>query len=222
MASKIIKAEVTGFVGGALALGSGGAAHGAWGPDVTAAPTIVGTLKVGQTLTASGGRWTGPYGTTASYQWLRCPDAGSVYNSALLSGAVAETYRLVNDDQSKQMRVALIARTDSQYDHAISNAAGPVAAAAPAPAPAKTPTPTPAAICRGSGCPMRRMAKAAKVTRLSTFQRGYNAGARITIRISKPGYVSKVTVLEIRRGAAPLRIDGCLYPGHRTLQRCAS
>jgi hypothetical protein len=48
----------------------------------------------------------------------------------------------------------------------------------------------------------------------------WKAGTRMTIRISKSGYVSKVTTLEIRRGAAPARYDGCLYPGHKKTQRC--
>jgi hypothetical protein len=74
--------------------------------------------------------------------------------------------------------------------------------------------------CSGPGCPARRIARAAKVTRLSTFERVLPAGMRLTITISKPGYVSKVTVLRIRRGAAPLRSDGCLYPGQEKARRC--
>jgi hypothetical protein len=29
-----------------------------------------------------------------------------------------------------------------------------------------------------------------------------------------------VTVLEIRRGSAPMRRDGCLWPAKKKLQRC--
>jgi hypothetical protein len=310
---------VIGLLACAVALGGSARVSGATGPSVTQAPTITGTLRVGQTLTATGGHWSGPYGTTASYQWLRCTDPSNVYSCSILSGQYAQTYRLVNDDLNKRMRVALVARDrDNHYDYAISNSVGPISAAAATPtptptptrtpsptptrtpvptvtpvpttvAPAPTPTPTPeppafdvaaapvatpvpttgqvlhqtatskkarmirpkpvvrvrgrltangaritsmtvkaprgvkiTASCTGSGCPTHRFSRtAARLTHLSTFERVLRAGTRITIRISKPGgYISKVTVLEIRRGSAPMRRDGCLWPAKKKLQRC--
>jgi hypothetical protein len=324
VATKIIGFGAIGLAGCLLALATGAPAGANYGPDVTAAPSVSGTLKVGQTLGAAGGHWTGPQGTSAYYQWLRCPDADNVYNCSILSGATASSYKLSTDDLNKHMRVALVAVWGREYDYAVSGATGPVAAAAPAPtpvptptrtpvptptrtpvptptpprapspaptaAPTATPTPTPtpapsfdiaapvatpvpsagavlhqsatnkrarmirplprvhvrgrltadgarvslltvkaphgvtiSVSCSGSGCPAKHYAKAAAVTRLSTFQRSYKAGTRITITVSKRGgYISKVTVLQIRRGSAPLRTDACLYPGHRKLQRCPS
>ena len=287
-----------GVVAGGLALAASGSVLGASGPEVTEAPTITGMLQVGQTLTASGGSWTGPPGTMISYQWRRCAS-----DCSPIAGAVAQTYKLVDADLGKWMQVELIASKGDRYDEAISDAAGPVAAAAPTPVPVLTPTHTPTATptatatpaatatatpapkfdvaapaatpvpnagavlhetatrtrarmlrprpvvrvrgrltadganvtlltvmaprgvkitvtCRGAGCPVRKMAKATRLTRLSTFQRAYRAGTRITVTVSKSGYASKVTVLRIRRGAPPLRTDGCVYPGHRKLQRC--
>src|SRR5829696_2236732 len=61
----------TAVLGTALALGSAAPALAA-DPDVYEAPTISGTAQVGNTLTANGGRWTGPSGTTAGRAWLRC------------------------------------------------------------------------------------------------------------------------------------------------------
>ena len=75
--------------------------------------------------------------------------------------------------------------------------------------------------CVGSACPKRKVATSAKVTHLSTFERVLRSGTRLTIKVSKPGgYITKVTVLEIRRGAAPLRRDGCLWPAKKKMQRC--
>jgi hypothetical protein len=310
----------------AVALGGSAVVQGATGPSVTQAPSITGTLRVGQTLTATGGHWTGPSGTTASYQWLRCTDASNVYSCSILNNQTAQTYRLGNDDLNKRMRVALIARDrDNHYDYEISNSAGPVSAAAsptptPTPTPTRTPTPTPTATpkptvtpkptatpkptvtptptptatptpdptldvaavpvptpvpttgevlqqtasskkakmirpkpvvrvrgrltanganlssltvrgprgvkitvsCSGRGCPVRTYSRTSdKLTHLTKFERVIPAGTRLTIKISKPGgYISKVTVLEIRRGSAPMRRDGCLWPAKKKLQRC--
>jgi hypothetical protein len=305
----------------AVALGGSAVVQGATGPSVTQAPTITGTQRVGQTLTASGGHWTGPSGTTASYQWLRCTDPSNVYSCSILSNQYAQTYRLVNDDLSKRMRVALVARDrDNHYDYEISNSVGPIAAAGgasptPTPTPTRTPSPTPTprptatprptvtpaptpappattptpeptfdvaavpvatpvptsgqvlqqtatskkakmirprpvvrvrgrltanganisaltvkaprgvkitASCSGSGCPSHKITRnASKLTHLSTFERVLRSGTRITIKISKPGgYITKVTVLEIRRGSAPMRRDGCLWPAKKKMQRC--
>jgi hypothetical protein len=316
------RVAVLGVLACAFALGGSAMVQGATGPDVTQAPTITGTYRVGQTLTATGGKWTGPSGTTASYQWMRCSDASNVYNCSLLNGQTAQTYRLVNDDYNKRIRVALIARDrDNHYDYAISSAVGPIAAASappptPTPTPTRTPTPTPrptvtpkptvtpaptatptptptptatpapsfdvaavpvatpvptsgavlqqtasskkarmirpkpvvrvrgrltangasvtsltvkaprgtkiTASCSGGGCPARRISRtAAKLTHLSTFEKTLRAGTRITIKISKlGGYITKVTVLEIRHGSAPMRRDGCLWPAKKKMQRC--
>jgi hypothetical protein len=313
---------VVGLLACAVALGGSAMVQGATGPSVTQAPTITGTLRVGQTLTATGGQWTGPSGTTVSYQWLRCTDPNSVYSCSILGGQVAKTYKLVNDDLNKYMRVALVARDrDNHSDYAISNSVGPIAAAGttptPTPTPTRTPTPTPTrtptptprptvtptptpapaaptptptpeptfdvaaapvatpvptsgqvlhqtatskrakmirpkpvvrvrgeltangaritaltvkaprgvkitASCSGGGCPAHRMTRtAAALTHLSTFEKTLRSGTRITIKISKPGgYITKVTVLEIRRGSAPMRRDGCQWPARKKMQRC--
>jgi hypothetical protein len=304
---------VVGLVGCALALGPSAVVQGAGGPDVTQAPTISGSAMVGQTLTANGGHWTGPSGTSSSYQWLRCTDPSNLYSCSILDGATERSYRLVPDDQTRRMRVALVARKGNQSDYAVSDSVGPVVAAS-TPTPVKTPTPTPTPVrtatpppaatpgpvatatptptpvptfdvaaapaatpvpdagavlhqtatsrrarmieplpvvrvrgrltatgakvtlltvkaprgvsirvtCRGGSCPAARMVKTTKrrITELSTFERALKAGTRVTITVAKSGYASKVTVLQIRRGVAPLRSDGCLYPGHKQVQRC--
>jgi hypothetical protein len=283
--------------------------QGAGGPVITQAPWITGTARVGQWLTANGGSFKGGNGTVGSYQWLRCTDATNVYRCSILSGSTQSTYRLVNEDLNKHMRVAFVARDrDNRSDYAISSSVGPVAAAAPpvptptpppprvTPTPTATVTPVPTAVvtpvatpapafdvaatpvatpvptsgevlhqtatskkakmlrpfprvrvrgrltagganvtllrvraprgvtitvmCTGSSCPRHRVAT--KVRRLSAFERAYAAGTRITIKIAKPGYISKVTVLTVRRGAAPTRTDRCLLPGHKRTQRCPS
>jgi hypothetical protein len=307
------RAALVGPLACIAALGTSTAVLAAGGPRVTRDPSVQGTLKVGQTVTAGGYAWEGPPGTSVSFQWLRCPDASNVYGCSMLDGATAQSYRLVAGDANRLMRVALIVRKNNDFDYAVSAASAPVDSGAPvatptptpprstptptprpsvtpaptatapavatpaptpapafdvAPAPAATPVPTSGAVlhqtatskrarmlkpfptvrvrgrltasganvtllqvsaprgvtitvtCRGSGCPRRRLATAAKLTRLSTFEREFKAGTRITIKVAKPGYVSKVTVLAIRRGAAPTRSDACLYPGHKRTQRC--
>jgi hypothetical protein len=297
-------------------LGATAAVQGAaGGPRVTREPSVQGNLRVGQTVTAGGYGWDGPSGTSISFQWMRCPDATNVYNCSLLGGANGQSYRLVQDDLNRRMRVALVVRRKNDFDYGISSASAPVASAggtpgwptptptprwtptprptatprptvtpAPTVAPVATPTPTPdptfdvqpaatpvptsgqvlhqtatskkakmlkpfptvrvrgrltasganvtllrvhaprgvtiSVSCHGSSCPRRTLAKAAKLTRLSTFERELRAGTRLTIKVSRPGYVSKVTVLTIRRGAAPSRSDRCLFPGHKRTQRC--
>ena len=75
-------------------------------------------------------------------------------------------------------------------------------------------------VCRGAGCPTRRVAETASVTHVHAFERNLRAGVRLTITVSKPGYISKVTTIAIRRGRPPARTDMCLAPGARKPAAC--
>src|SRR4051812_50139644 len=80
-----------GLVACVVALGGSAAVQGATGPSVTQAPTITGTQRVGQTLTATGGHWTGPSGTTPSYPWLRRTDPRNVYSCSIPDNQTSQT-----------------------------------------------------------------------------------------------------------------------------------
>jgi hypothetical protein len=64
-------------------------ATGAGGPANTTPPTVSGTAKAGETLTASQGTWATPP-TSFTYAWQRCSDAGTA--CANIAGATATTY----------------------------------------------------------------------------------------------------------------------------------
>jgi hypothetical protein len=74
--------------------------------------------------------------------------------------------------------------------------------------------------CRGRGCPLREVAQATRVWHIPQFERHLRAGTRLTITVSKTGYISKVTTITIRRGKAPARSDRCRLPGRTRLTRC--
>jgi hypothetical protein len=74
--------------------------------------------------------------------------------------------------------------------------------------------------CRGRGCPGRRAAQAAALTRLRRFERFLPAGVRLRIAVTKPGRIGKVTTFRIRHGAPPVRTDRCLSPGRRKAVAC--
>lgn len=67
--------------------------------------------------------------------------------------------------------------------------------------------------CRYGSCPRRRLAVTARMTRLRPFERALRAGTRLDIKVVRPGWIGKWTVITIRRGAAPRRKDRCVYPG---------
>ncbi|MCW3027812.1 MAG: hypothetical protein JWN81_1023, partial [Solirubrobacterales bacterium] len=85
-------------------------------PTNTAAPTITGTAKTGQTLTASTGSWT-ESPTSYTYQWQRCDKTGA--NCAKIESATTAAYAIKSADLGSTLRVAVIA----------SNSAGPSAPA---------------------------------------------------------------------------------------------
>jgi len=69
------------------------------------------------------------------------------------------------------------------------------------------------ASCTGLGCPRSAPARAVKVTRLWSYEGMLRAGARLVVRVTRPGFIGKHTTIRIRRGKAPARTDRCLYPG---------
>jgi hypothetical protein len=75
--------------------------------------------------------------------------------------------------------------------------------------------------CYGRGCPARRWAGTASLTRIARFQGTLPAGTRLVIRITKRGRIGKHTTIRIRRGAAPTRRDRCLVPGASRPVSCA-
>jgi len=74
--------------------------------------------------------------------------------------------------------------------------------------------------CRGGSCPRRRLTVTAAVTRLRSFEGELRAGTRLVVKVVRPGWIGKWTVITIRRGAPPHRRDRCVYPGGRRPVRC--
>ncbi len=78
--------------------------------------------------------------------------------------------------------------------------------------------------CRGKSCPAGRWSRSdrkSRLTRMERYERGLRAGVRITVSVTRRGYVGKRTTFVIRRGAPPLRSDRCLSSKGR-LTRCPS
>lgn len=77
------------------------------GPKNTSAPTISGTPKVGQELTANEGTWSGKP-IAYAYEWQRCDaDVASCSN---VVGATGRTYGVRQADLGYRLRVAVTAR----------------------------------------------------------------------------------------------------------------
>lgn len=108
------------------------AAAVAAGPTNTARPTVSGTTREGQTLTASTGSWTGSGTINYSYQWQRCDTSGSTCTN--IAGATTNKYVLQTADVSKSVAVAVTATDTTGSATAYSALVGPIAAAGSAPA----------------------------------------------------------------------------------------
>ena len=100
-------------------------------------PTISGTPKQGQTLTASNGTWSNSP-TSYSYQWARCGSAGG--NCTAISGATSKTYVLTSSDVGATLRIT-VAATNSGGSTAATSAPTAVVTATATPRPATTTTP---------------------------------------------------------------------------------
>jgi hypothetical protein len=80
-------------------------------------PTVAGTAKVGQTLTAAAGTWSGTPTPTYAYAWFSCTGAGSGAVSGAtaptgctaITGATSGTYVIASTQLAKYVRVRVTA-----------------------------------------------------------------------------------------------------------------
>jgi hypothetical protein len=101
-------------------------------PQSTAAPTISGTVAVGQSLTAATGTWLN-FPVTYTYQWQRCDAAGA--NCAPIPGATSQTYAITSGDVGATLAVAVGATNVYGTVTATSAATSVVPPETPPPAP---------------------------------------------------------------------------------------
>jgi subtilisin family serine protease len=71
-------------------------------PANASPPTVTGTAHEGQTLTASGGSWSGTAPVSVAQQWQRCDSGGG--NCVDVPGATASQYLLTPADVGSRMR----------------------------------------------------------------------------------------------------------------------
>jgi hypothetical protein len=123
------------LAGALLALAYAGSAVAA-PPTNTEPPTITGTPRVGETLTAQNGTWTNSP-TAFQYQWQRCGTGGG--NCANIAGAIEKTYLLTSADAGRRMRVTVLA---VNADGAASARSAATAVVTPSAAPQNTVRPS--------------------------------------------------------------------------------
>ena len=97
-------------------------------PVNTSPPTISGTARQGQTLTANAGAWSGVHPITFVFRWHRCDASGA--GCVHIEGATGQTYLLTAADAGHTVRVAVTARNTFGTGLARSAATAVVAAAA--------------------------------------------------------------------------------------------
>ena len=109
-------------------------------PSNSTLPTISGTARSGQTLTAASGSWSGTTPISYSYQWQRCNSSGS--SCGTIAGATNQNYVASSGDVGKTVRVQVTATNADGSNQALSAATGTVAAAGSAPASTRQPNPS--------------------------------------------------------------------------------
>jgi hypothetical protein len=112
---------------------------GASAPVNTVAPVVSGTARVGSTLSATTGTWTGSPTPTFTYQWQR--DTGSGYTN--ISGATSSSCTLTSPDAGASIRCVVTGTNTAGNASANSNAVSvpgvPVNTVAPAITPSSGP-----------------------------------------------------------------------------------
>jgi hypothetical protein len=87
-------------------------------PTAKSLPSVTGTPRAGDTLTANEGAWEKGNGLTFSYQWQRCDAAGA--NCANIAGAAAKAYVAQTADVGRTLRVEVAATDNDGSSQAVS------------------------------------------------------------------------------------------------------
>ena len=116
--SHSVTSSPTGLVGGILPSNTG------------AAPSVLGSLVEGQTLTASSGSWSGTEPITYAYQWLSCNAAGEACSE--ISKATGSTLKLVSALIGGTVEVVVTATNVAGSHSATSAPSGKIAGIVPA------------------------------------------------------------------------------------------
>ena len=107
--------------------------------EPTGLPTITGTARVGQTLTADTSGIADPDGmdnATFTYQWIRSDNGAD----ASIEGATSRTYVLSDDDEGKAIKVRVNFTDDAHNDESLTSDATDEVAARPNSEPTGAPT----------------------------------------------------------------------------------
>lgn len=99
-------------------------------PKNTARPTISGTARVGEELTADNGTWSGAPNRFA-YQWQRCDTNGASCGD--VAGATGKTYGIRAADEQHRLRVVVIATNEAGSTSVTSEPTAVVTSNAPPP-----------------------------------------------------------------------------------------
>jgi hypothetical protein len=110
-------------------------------PTNTTEPRITGQARIGETLTAARGIWTGSP-TSFRFQWVRCPESGGRPDGsdcAAIGGATTEKYVVSQSDSGKRLRVRVTA-TNADGSATVASNATPLIRTATAPVNTRPPT----------------------------------------------------------------------------------
>lgn len=108
-------------------------------PTNSSAPTISGTAKQGQTLTADRGEWSGTSPIDFNYQWQRCDQNGGTCSN--IAGATKQTYVLTSADVGNTVRVRVTATNSAGRTTTYSRPTALVVGATNPPPPPPPPAP---------------------------------------------------------------------------------
>ena len=100
-----VRVRATNSAGTADSLSSATGVVAARAPSNTAAPSIAGSAREGQTLTAAPGSWSGTTPMSLAYQWRRCDGSGSSCADIVMANSTSYTLTPADDGATIVVRV---------------------------------------------------------------------------------------------------------------------